>query len=163
MYFVDFDLNTKEILGFYNDQINKVIPSTAIQITDEQWQSVSSSPHKWLFVDNQFISAPEPIPPISTAPNYGGFIIDMSSNSAYQQVTSTTINQAALRQLEISIHGIAASIYPLIPELFFPLWNATISGSTFTLTQEIVTDWRNIASNNNMPFTYSSNGLMLLV
>lgn len=45
-YYADFD-ETGNIVGFYVDDINKVIPETAIPITFDEWQTFLPDTSKW--------------------------------------------------------------------------------------------------------------------
>lgn len=49
------------IVAFYDDTLNPLIPPGGVPITDVQWQDCLENPGKWLVQDNQLVLAP-PIP-----------------------------------------------------------------------------------------------------
>lgn len=150
------------IIGFYSDEINPIIPDSAIAISNEQWQAISSEPEKWLFSNGEFVKALPLQPQINVYPNWQQFTIDMFGNSGYQLIRISTSNQIAAQQLEVSTMGISNG-FPFVPKVYFPLWDAVIAGLAEPPTLKMVGDWTVIAASNNMPFTYTDDGLMIQV
>ncbi|BBD60595.1 hypothetical protein NIES2109_33940 [Nostoc sp. HK-01] len=160
MYFVDFDVDTKKIIGFYNDKINHSIPESAIPITDEQWQEFSISPEKYILENGEIILSldnpqPEPIPTM----NLNGFNIQMMLSDGYTRIITNTTNQEAKTRLEIA--AVRLELLNLITEqdwqIFKLIWDAVIDAiPTGILVSTDLEQIKQIASTNNMPFNFDS-------
>lgn len=60
-YYANADINGK-IIGFYNDDIwdSTKIPTTAIRITEVQWEDCTSNQGKWIIMNGALSAAPTP-------------------------------------------------------------------------------------------------------
>lgn len=58
-YYADSDANGN-IIAYYSDEINSSIPSTAIQITDEQWQDSVNNIGKYMIQNGALVTKPPP-------------------------------------------------------------------------------------------------------
>ena len=59
MFYANYDENTGEILGFYNDEIHTEIPQPYIELTNEEWKKALSGSYR--VIDNVI---KEYIPPV---------------------------------------------------------------------------------------------------
>ena len=65
MFYANYDENTGEILGFYNDEIHQEIPEPYIELTNEEWgQAVSGS---YRVINGVFKEYTPPIIELTTA------------------------------------------------------------------------------------------------
>lgn len=53
MKYAHYDKNTKELLGFYDDEIHKNIPESNIEILDEEWREALNKNANSVDVKNQ--------------------------------------------------------------------------------------------------------------
>ena len=53
MKYAHYDKNTKELLGFYDDEIHKNIPESNIEISDEEWREALNKNANSVDVKNQ--------------------------------------------------------------------------------------------------------------
>lgn len=162
-YFVNFDSNNK-IDGFFNDAINSLIPQSAIQISDEQWQQLSANPEKYRLENGQIILTSDipqaqPIPVI----NWAEFNRSMQSNAAYNQFISNAVDKDAVRRLEtlaISL-GVTNRQDFNLDDLIL-LWNLVLQSiptESHPLTSA-VSEWNQIANNCYMTFEFMPDGSM---
>ncbi|MBE9210241.1 hypothetical protein IQ244_27835 [Nostoc sp. LEGE 06077] len=162
-YFVNFDSNNK-IDGFFNNAINSLIPDTAIQITDEKWQELSSNPEKYRLQAGQIILVSEilqsePIPLI----NWAEFNRSMQSNAAYNQFISDAVDKDAVRRLEtLAITLGVTNRQDFNLDDLKLLWNFVLQSiPTESLPlSSAVSEWNEIANNCYMNFEFMPDGSM---
>ncbi|ABA24666.1 hypothetical protein Ava_D0001 [Trichormus variabilis ATCC 29413] len=126
-----------------------LIPSNTANIGDT-WDGVN------------FITA-VPIPP---PPDWGAFNREMLLNTGYNRISAQTINQRAVTRLETLLSptgymgGLSASDYPILKAL----WDEATTGLPLlgkpTATE--IASWNAIALQNNMPFSFDTNGKLVL-
>lgn len=159
MYYVSFDENNR-INGFFNDEINSLIPESAIQISDEKWQELSANPEKYILENGQITldSISPQIEPIPTM-NWNGFNTQMMLSDGYTHIITNTTNQEAKTRLEIAAVRLEliTSITEQDKQIFKLIWDSVVNAiPAGILTTTDLEQINQIASANNMPFNFDS-------
>ncbi|OCQ96081.1 hypothetical protein BCD64_12050 [Nostoc sp. MBR 210] len=165
MYYVSFDENN-QINGFFNDQINSLIPDSAIQISDDKWRELSSNPEQYLLQDGQIIlSLPQPQSTITPQINWAEFNRNMQSNAAYNQFISDAVDKDAVRRLEtLAITLGVTNRQDFNLDDLILLWNMVLA-SIPTENQPLafaISEWNQIANQSYMPFEFGTDGSMAI-
>lgn len=163
MYYVSFDEKNR-INGFFNDEINSIIPESAIKITDEQWQELSENPEKYILENGEIVLAPETSisPPITYLLNWTEFNRKMRDSIAYQTFVSTASDKESVRRFEtIAITFGAVNSQSEDLQDIQPLWNAI----AFSVPDEnksisVFEEFNLIAQSAYMPFRFTEGVLM---
>ncbi|MBD2303762.1 hypothetical protein [Nostoc sp. FACHB-190] len=163
MYYVVFDSDNK-INGFFHDQLNSLIPESAIQISDEKWQELSSNPERYRLQDGQIILVSEilqsePIPLM----NWAEFNRNMQANAAYNQFISDAVDKDVVRRLEtlaITL-GVTNRQDFNLGDLIF-LWNMVLASIPIENRPSVsaVGEWNEIANNCYMTFEFMPDASM---
>lgn len=163
MYFASFDENNR-INGFFNSQINSLIPETAIQISDEQWQQLSDNPEKYILENGQIILAPsQPQPTFTPQINWAEFNRSMQSNVAYNQFIANAVDKDSVRRLEtLAITLGVTNRQDFNLDDLILLWNMVLVSIPVENHPSVsaVSEWSQIANNCYMNFEFMSDGSM---
>ncbi|MBW4648902.1 MAG: hypothetical protein KME06_09390 [Kastovskya adunca ATA6-11-RM4] len=150
--YADIAPNTRKIRGFYSSEINFSIPSTAIEISEEQWQDCVSNQGKWMGSEDlkDLVLAPTipPPEPIAIA-DYAAFRFMIVTHSAYERVMDSLASVSPTRNNTVSqAWGKAEDGESLA--IAVALWNKFIP-SIAQLTSAEIEKWQAIADENNIP------------
>ncbi|MBW4677128.1 MAG: hypothetical protein KME52_24925 [Desmonostoc geniculatum HA4340-LM1] len=95
-------------------------------------------------------------------PSWTGAKAGFFSNTGYQRITSQTLNILAVTRLENAVLDYAGGMEPTYP-LFKAFWDAIIAGLAIAPTIEEINNWKAIATNAHMKFTFAADGTMILL
>ncbi|MBD2491142.1 hypothetical protein [Aulosira sp. FACHB-615] len=165
MYYVTFDSDNK-ISGFFNDQLNSLIPQAAIPITNEQWQELSANPEQYTLNNNQIILATSQPQTTITPPvqiNWAEFNRSMQTNTGYNQFIADAVDKDAVRRLEtLAITLGVTNRQDFNLDDLILLWNLALQSVPTEKhpLSSAVSEWNEIANRCYMPFEFSVDGSM---
>ncbi|WP_445634596.1 hypothetical protein NSTC745_06418 [Nostoc sp. DSM 114161] len=96
------------------------------------------------------------------APNWSAAKIAFLSDAGYQRITLQTTKILAVTRLETAVVDYAGGMEPTYP-LFKNFWDAIIAGLAIPPTIQEINNWKAIATNTNMKFTFAADGTMILL
>lgn len=102
---------------------------------------------------------------IPAIPNFSGFITQMMTSYAYNELATKTINELARSRLEVAAIRLELKSEVNLQdlELFKFIWDSVIESTTpEVLTEDFIQEWNQISKENHIPLSFGEDFKILI-